>query len=198
MTPEQTHPEAERAAHYHNKCRDSAVDSAVYAYLAGISLIALKAALPHGQFMAACKKVGILQNTATNYRKVAEKLDAEGKLPTIGNLKLLADGAVGGEDKAKIAKAFHDAVDGATLTELYRAVGTVRPPKRHEYHGPNPDAKKLGDPQYRANELCRILADDLARARDLIHLVDDATRRLVLDGCVMLSHSIRDAKKEKK
>jgi hypothetical protein len=189
---------AERAAHYHGKCLDRIQDSAIYAYLAGKELIALKEKLPWGRFMVAYKKAGIGHNTVSNYIRVAQKLDAEGKFPMIGNLQLWASTGCTPADREKISKEVHEALGGKTLTSIYRTLGAVNQPDKPDKDlGPKPaDAEMVAnDLTFQADQLGDILANDLERIRDMIHVMSDRVRDRVLDEGVTTNNLIREFQK---
>ncbi len=111
-----------------------------YAFLAGVELNATKAELPHGQFekFLTANLPDISKGARHRYMLFAETLQT--KFPTVGNLELnkvkVTKAGLPKGELTKVLEAVHEIADGKTLTELYRDLGVIRPPKKQKYTPP--------------------------------------------------------------
>lgn len=130
----------DRADSYHRGFRVSAQQVAVYAFLAGRELNAIKESLNHGEWMPFFKTnlPNIPLRSANNYMRLADQIGNVANLPTVGALKLLENGRLPEDKEKKVIAAFAEATDGKRLTELYRDAGIIREKKPQVHTPPKP------------------------------------------------------------
>jgi len=168
-----------------------------FAFNCGLALHHLKAQTPHGEFMK-LRELHFPEISRSGVQRLMSFVDRlEIKLPSVGNLKadqlLLEDAA----QKKAVLGAVYDLSDGKTITEFYRDLGVIRPPKKQQYHRPGPvDAHKQAAHEAKlARDHILTLAHDLELAREELHLVDDATRDALFDACLKITTFVREARK---
>jgi hypothetical protein len=147
---------------YHENGWRAAQQQFGYQFLAGVALHRAKAALAHGLFGQWIEEnfstgpCPLTERTAQRYMRFAEELIS--KSDTVSDLTrqplLLTNGDIPEKEKKIILEAVFEFADGRSLTELYRDLGVIRPPKKQEYTAPKLNAKeKLEAEEAHAAEL---------------------------------------------
>lgn len=129
---------------YHENGWRAAQQQFGYQFLAGVALHRAKAALAHGLFGQWIEEnfstgpCPLTERTAQRYMRFAEELIS--KSDTVSDLTrqplLLTNGDIPEKEKKIILEAVFEFADGRSLTELYRDLGVIRPPKKQEYTAP--------------------------------------------------------------
>jgi len=181
--------------------RSSAQGMAVYGYMVGLVLKALKEALPHGKYEAAVKIQfpDVSLSALQRFRQLADRLPA--KYPTVGDLtpkllKLASEDVPDGE-KLVIVEAFKEATDSKCLTELCRDTDVIRKTKPPEHHPRKPvgAAEKLLSDEKAAEASCADLLLSLDVMHQWVPFISDAQREQLLDAFVDRSNLLRAAKR---
>ena len=124
-----------------------------YAFMAGLTLNALKDSCLHGNakeakglgFMAIREQFlpEISKSAASRYMDFTRLVQEDNA--TVGNIRpsnlLLENGDLPEKEKASVLKAVYEAADGKSWTAFYRDLNLVRQKKAPSHHPRNPDAK---------------------------------------------------------
>jgi hypothetical protein len=152
-----------RILNYHENNLRAAQQQFGYQFLAGLELHRVKESLAHGQFLKwRQENIPVIpERTAQLYMHFAELLIS--KSATVADLTQrdstsrclqLTNGEIPEKEKKIILEAVFEFADGRSLTELYRDLGVIRPPKKQEYAAPKLNAKeKLEAEESHAAEL---------------------------------------------
>lgn len=132
--PEALGKRIEHIKAYHAGCIIGFKQHMGYAYLAGVELVALKEALPHGEFEKTRSSFlpEVTERTAQRYMKFAGSLllnPPGGNATPVSDLKLLPNGELTEESRELVLKSVYEMADGKTLTEMYRDLGVIREKK---------------------------------------------------------------------
>jgi hypothetical protein len=183
----------ERINDYHRNCLSSFNTQISYAFLAGVELLALKEDCRHGDFVTIREKhlPDVPYSSATRYMKFADLIGQ--KTHTVGFLKperlrLLTNGELSDEQKAKILEAVYDLADGKTLTELYRDLGVIRPPKKPGGNKPKAEQRRMTSEERdaEAHQVWSELFASMELQKDKIARLNDDDRDRGADLCIEL------------
>jgi hypothetical protein len=126
----------DRIAAYHENGWRAAQQQFGYQFLAGLELHRVKESLAHGQFLKWREEnlPAIPERTARRYMDFAEVLIS--KSATVADLTTrplqLTNGEIPEKEKKAILEAVFEFADGKSITDLYRDLGVIRPPKSRD------------------------------------------------------------------